>query len=450
VGTQAVAFLNPRGDRADPYESLVASALDPGTGFDAKREAADEYGWRNFGDLPADHESAFLAPPKQFVSHYNNQYDAVAGFALHFLRDGDRRWWRLMDGLARHVRDIDIYHTTEDKPAYSGGMFWHTQHYMDAATATHRTYPHNSNGGGPSSEHNYNAGLMFHYFLTGDSDSRDAAIELGEWVLNMDDGARTPLRWLAPGPTGLASASGDAAYHGPGRGAANSILACLVAHRLSGDARYSRKAEELIRRSIHPRDDLAARNLLDAERRWYYTMFLQVLGVYLHGKREREEIDGMYAYARHSLLHYARWMLANERPYLERPEILEFPTETWAAQDLRKSDVLATAAAHATTAERSQFRAGAKRFFEYATTTLLATPKHRYTRPLVIVLTNGFQFNFSENQQDLQFPEGEETLPNEEWPRAFRPQKAQAARRLSQVGFALLASCLLAAYLWIS
>ena len=34
--------------------------------------------------------------------------------------------------LARHVVDIDIYHTTNDKSAYNHGLFWHTEHYVDA------------------------------------------------------------------------------------------------------------------------------------------------------------------------------------------------------------------------------------------------------------------------------------------------------------------------------
>ena len=38
-----------------------------------------------------------------------------------------------------------------------------------------------------------------------------------------------------------------------------------------------------------------------------------------------------YAYGRASLLHYARWMADNEYPYLDKPEILEYPNETWAA-----------------------------------------------------------------------------------------------------------------------
>ncbi len=60
----------------------------------------------------------------------------------------------------------------------------------------------------------------------------------------------------------------------------------------------------------------------------------------------------MYAYARASLLHYARWMAEHEYPYLEKPEILEYPTETWAAQDMRKSEIFDYAARHTTGAER--------------------------------------------------------------------------------------------------
>ena len=58
-------FLIPAAD--DPnagYLALVDAALDPVDGFLAKRERVDEYGWRNFGDLYADHESAFQPPDR--------------------------------------------------------------------------------------------------------------------------------------------------------------------------------------------------------------------------------------------------------------------------------------------------------------------------------------------------------------------------------------------------
>ncbi len=445
--TGAVPYVAPAASRAGAiYETLAAEALDPQRGLRAKREPADEYGWRNFGDLPADHESAFQPPDRPFVSHYNNQYDAVAAFAVHYLRTADPRWWRLMSDLARHVRDIDIYHTSEDKSAYNGGLFWHTAHYVDAGLSTHRTYPPGSGvSGGPSAEHNYNAGLMLHYFLTGESASRDAAIGLGDWVIRMDDGRRTPWRWLARGPTGLASLTRDT--YGPGRGAGHSILACLTAARLTGDAIYRAKAEELILRTIHPRDDVGARQLLDAERRWSYTAFLQALGVYLDDKAERGELDRAYAFARESLLHYARWMADHERPYLDRAETLEYPTETWVAQDLRKADVWLWAAGHASPADRTRFLERAGWFFEYATRTLAGLPERTYTRPLVLVLGQGVRYASIEGRPDaveaMPAPSGPIDFPA---PAVFVPQRTRALRRAAglAVAGAITAALLLA------
>lgn len=426
----AVPFLIPEADDPSPrYVSLVSAALDRQDGFAAKNERADEYGWRNHGDLHADHESA-LQPDRPLVSHYNNQYDAICGFGLHFLRTGDHRWWRLMADLARHVRDIDIYNTREDKAAYNGGLFWHTAHYTDAGTATHRTYPRGTHGGGPSSEHNYNVGLMLHYFMTGERASREAAIGLGRWVIDMDDGRQTVFRWLAGGATGLASATGSMDYHGPGRGPANSVLACLVAARLTDAPEYIAKAEELIRRCIHPADDIAARQLHDVERRWYYTVFLQVLGWYLHDKGERRQIDGMYAHARESLLLYARWMTAHERPYLDRPDVLEFPNATWAAQDMRKADVFLWAAQHATGDERARFLERARFFFEYSVNALSADCTRTFTRIVVLLLSNGVRFGWVARQGASLTPPVSLEVPDFGAPPAgFRPQKARAMRR---------------------
>ena len=98
---------------------------------------------------------------------------------------------------------------------------------------------------------------------------------------------------------------------------------------------------------MHPDDDQAALDPLDAENRWSYTVFLQTLGKYLDYRADRGLVDERYGYAREVLLNYARWMSEHERPYLERPEQLEYPTETWAAQDIRKAAVFEFAARHA-------------------------------------------------------------------------------------------------------
>jgi hypothetical protein len=441
----ALGYLLPSAD--DPHRAhveLIAAGVSPDNGFAQKREVIDEYGWRNFGEIYADHEDVFRTGAAPLVSHYNNQYDAVAGFARQFFRSGDTRWWHLFDELARHVVDIDIYHTTEDKPAYNGGLFWHTNHHVDAHTSTHRSYPRAAGaGGGPCVEHNYTTGLMLHYFLTGDVQSRDAAIGLGRWVVAMDDGSATPFWWLARQPTGLASATADPEYHGPGRASAHGINALLDAWRLSGDRSLLAAAEGLIRRCIHPEDDIDGRELLDAERRWSYTAFLQVLGQYLDEKQTAGELDAMYAYARAALLHYARWMASHERPYLDASERLQFPNETWVAQDIRKSDVFVFAALHAEGEERVRFLERAEYFFNYVTTTLAASPGATLARPMVLLLSYGLMLGYLKRHPSIAAPPPPASVPFPP-PQQFVPQKIVAMRRVKRwtplvaVGFTAL------------
>jgi YetA-like protein len=435
-------YLTPRAD--DPhreYLQLVDAAVEGGDTFERKREVIDEYGWRHFGDIYGDHEAVFHKGPKPLISHYNNQYDPLAGLGYQFMRSGDLRWRRLMRELAAHVIDIDVYHTDRDKSAYNQGLFWHTFHYVDADTGTHRSYPKAAKvcGGGPANEQNYTTGLMLHYFLTGDPLARETAVGLAQWVIDRDDGSKTPFRWLAGGATGLASSSRTPSYHGPGRGAANSVLALLDGHRLTGEARFLAKAEELIRRCIHPSDDVPARNLLDAENRWFYTMFLQALGRYLDYKAELGQLDFLYAYARVSLLHYARWMAEYEYPYLEKPDILEYPTETWAAQDMRKSEVFDYAAMHTTGSERKRFRERAAFFFRYSTGALSGMPTRTLCRPVALLLSYGFQHAYFLRHPDASASPPSQTPTDFGRPEVFVPQKARAKKRLVLLAGAAIA-----------
>ena len=268
--------------------------VEPGNSFQERREIIDEYGWRNFGDIYADHESAERQDGQPTIAHYNNQYDIIKGSFYRWVASSDPRWFRLMDELARHVVDIDIYHTDQDEPKYNGGLFWHTDHYTDAETATHRTYSRRNSattatrdyGGGPSNEHNYTTGLLYYYYLTGNPFVRESVVGLADWVIAMDAGGRNRFGWFDRRATGLASATASRFYHGPGRGAGNSINALIDGHILTGEDRYLDKAEQLIRRCIHPRDDVASHDLLNPEHRWSYLVFLQVLGRYLEYKKE--------------------------------------------------------------------------------------------------------------------------------------------------------------------
>jgi hypothetical protein len=435
--SKCIPYLLPASaDPSDRFESYVLAIIEGPNSFFARREIIDEYGWRNYGEVYADHESAYFQGEPPVISHYNNQYDLVLGSIIQYLRSGDVRWIELLDPLARHVADIDIYHTSADKAAYNGGLFWHTDHYRDAATSTHRAYSRancgpvqRAYGGGPSGEHNYTTGLLHYYYLTGDPQARDAVLSLADWVVAMDDGRKTVFGLVDDGPTGLASCTAQADYHGPGRGCGNSINALLDGWLLTGSRDYLDKAEGLIRRAVHPETDIAVLGLLDTELRWSYTVFLSVLSRYLGLKAEAGELDAMYAYARSCLLAFAAWMLDNEIPYFDRPEKLEYPTETWAAQEFRKANVLRLAAHHAGEPTRTRLIDRGGELAERAWGDLLRFKSRDVARSVALLMVEGVRDSYWH-----QYPVGRMPAPIGEFdlgsPREFIPQKRRVINQL--------------------
>jgi hypothetical protein len=392
---------------------LFDSVISGERSFFQRREEIDEYGWRHFGDLYADHESVNHQGSEPFISHYNNQYDCLYGMLFQFAGTGRPEWYRLANDLARHLADIDIYHTRLDRPEYNRGLFWHTDHYRPAGTATHRAFtranvpPEGGYGGGPSLSHLYSTGFLYHHWMTGSPHSRQSALDLARFAgenLEMENRA---LNHALRGARRLKSEL-QARVHGgelvrlikvyeldgPGRASGNTLAALMNGYRLTGDPSFRKQAESLIRRCVHPRDDLARRDLGDVENRWMYTVFLQALGDYLDMSREDwadEEFSaqGMWAYARESLLHYADWMVENEFPYLSRPEKLEYPNETWAAQEIRKTNVLLYAVRYASgPAKRERYWERAHYFFREAIGRLFEFDTHSLTRPVALLLQN--------------------------------------------------------------
>lgn len=369
-----------------------------------KREMIDEYGWRNFGEIYADHESAYHQGEINFVSHYNNQYDFCAGAYRKFFATGDFAWGELAADLARHVLDIDIYHTNLDREEYNQGLFWHTDHYIDASLSNHRSFSieHLKTkspqfcGGGPGAEHCYTTGLMFHYFQTGNPDFKQAVISLAEWVLRSLDGPQTLLAAMKRGADYISlwrSSKGRKRLfprYPLTRGTGNAITACLDAFEIGGDRTFLHRADELIRKTLHPEDDIDRRNLLEAEISWSYTVLLVAVAKYLDKKCELGEYDADFAYARASFLAYAEWMLRNEYPYLEKPEILEYPNETWPAQDLRKSVIFFHASRYALPDRKEAYRLKGRFFFTISLNELLRHESSRFARPLVLMLQNGW------------------------------------------------------------
>jgi hypothetical protein len=390
------------------YLALIDSALEGADSFFARRERIDEYGWRHFGDLYADHEAVFHQGDEPFVSHYNNQYDVIKGALLQFWRTGRSDWFRLARELADHVADIDIYHTDEDRYQYNRGLFWHTDHHLPAATATHRAISRihaeykDCVGGGPAPDHNYATGLALMYWTTGEERYREAALELVENIRNLvlgpdtlaERGFQLVRKSLAGvrariGRKGLVYADVFGVLDGPGRASGNVLNTLLDGFLLTEDGEFLDLAGMLIRRCVAPTQDIASLDLENVELRWMYTVFLKALARYLEVKEMWGLKDGMFAYARAAFVHYACWMLENEAPYLDRPEILEFPNETWAAQELRKSDILALAGKQVRGELRDRLMERSAFFFATGVAQMQSFETRALTRPLALLMTNG-------------------------------------------------------------
>jgi len=388
----------------DALDQLITEGLNGSSNFFAKREVIDEFGWRNFGEIFADHETLYQTegePP--FISHYNNQYDPIYGFARQFALTGDKRWFQLMDDLARHVTDIDIYHTDEDRAGYNNGLFWHTDHYLDAQTATHRTFSqHNDSsstpgqtGGGPAEEHCYSTGLLYHYHLTGNEKSRRSVLDLARWITVLYEGQggfleqilalkKREIRTLKKMIRGEHVTTHRYPFT---RGTGNYLNTLLDAWILDEHGSWLKQAEALIRNTIHPADNIEQRNLLNVETGWSYLILLASLFRYLYLKRQIDSEDEQYEYTKDSLLRYTHWMLENERPFLANKTQLEFPNDTWVAQDIRKAMIMFQASEldHENSA---RYQKTGQKWLEDVTRTLQCSQEAHLTRVLVILMQN--------------------------------------------------------------
>lgn len=403
---------------------LMQSGLLADNNFFSKREQIDEYGWRNFGDLFADHETAGYSGNELFISHYNNQYDPLYGFIRRYLETGNPAWFTLANDLAQHVKNIDIYHTSNDKAEYNGGLFWHTDHYIKAYTSSHRSYSKlqesdvyqdHAGGGGPGGQHCYTTGLTYHYLLTGEPSSKEAVLTLTQWICHVYDGTGTLFELLLGiknrHVAGLKNhLSGRYPFD---RGTANLINALLDSYELTQEEQYLTRAEHVIQNTVHPADNIAERHLDNVELSWFYTVFLQALTRYLDVKRENNTLDADFYYARDALLHYANWMLDNEAPYLDKPDILEFPNDTWTAQDLRKTAVLA-AAWYYSDEKNPALLEKAKYYQHYVATKLAASEEQTYTRVLALLMQNSGSLEYYLQAKKLT----QLNPPKQNWPLA--------------------------------
>ena len=308
--TQAVGEFGPRDTTAFAnYENTVEyMAFAKGDrSFFTQREMIDEYGWRDFGEAMADHETdcgtqCWDCP----ISHDNNQYDYDWAAYVMWLRDGRPDWFRLGDEGERHLMDIDVYHTGLDTPAYNHGLFWHTTHDTNAYTSAHRTYsalmspvctPYLS--GGPAPGHLYSEGLELHGYLTGDRRAFAVADELLGYV-------QTRYALDAPAP--------GSGYET--RAWANALRTAVAGYRRTWDPALYAFAMQVVS------DSAAATNPNVDGTVFGDSMLMVALGRFLDMKLERGEsadADALKAFASHAA--YAQRVRANYPP---KQDVLDF------------------------------------------------------------------------------------------------------------------------------
>ena len=116
------------------------------------------YGWENFGDIAWGDGYSSL------------HYDMNWGVLINYVRTGDYDFFDIGRDLAAHRRDYDQYHSKSPTDVSRGGQFYEKGYF-------HGNYTE------PTPSHTWVHGLLLYYALTGDEGSREAAIEVGDFVI---------------------------------------------------------------------------------------------------------------------------------------------------------------------------------------------------------------------------------------------------------------------------
>ncbi len=204
------------------YEEAIRGVLDyhggrPDTQGNIYREMEDkdEYGWLNWGDH-------YREGNKNLRYWGNNEFDFSWVMLLGYLRgaDHDDRFFQRGEAMARHLIDIDLYHTDRD-------IFWANRGLKkhDASGVT----DHNRD---PNLSHFWLDGLVLYYWLTGDEGARDALEEIGQWLLAREED-----------PIGR---PGNLAYCGEVRSKGWVVQALVTLFECLGDRRYFELAQRVI------------------------------------------------------------------------------------------------------------------------------------------------------------------------------------------------------------
>ena len=171
------------------------------------------------------------------------------------------------------------------------------------------------------------------------------------------------------------------------RGVGNYIKSLVDAYQLTGDEQYIEKANYVIRNTLHANEKIRERGLENIEETWFYTILLQGVAAFMKEKETLEQFDEDYVYARDAFLHYARWIVENETPYLDRSDILDYPNHAWVAQEIRRANILYIASLY-DTPDKAVFKEKAEFFYHYCTDELEKTETKTFTRMYAVLMQN--------------------------------------------------------------
>ena len=267
---------------------------------------------------------------------------------------------------------------------------------MSLAFAMYRTYSKNqpqnvyedhTGSGGPGGQHCYTSGLALHYLLTGYDLSRYSVGKITGWIENFYEGTETVSNLLLAIKNRKRKDLKNVltGSYPLDRGTGNYIRALLDLFNLTGRQSLLDKAGVIIKHTATAGENIQARNLNDVENSWFYTVFLQSVAQFLLVKENQNQLDSTYHQAKDIYLHFADWMVLNEQPYLNKPEILEYPNITWAAQDVRKAHIFSWAAHFAPT-QQSKYLERYEFFMDYVTAALEKQHGNSHTRILSILM----------------------------------------------------------------
>jgi hypothetical protein len=240
-----------------------------------------------------------------------------------------------------------------------------------------------------------NTAILPAYYLTGAPASREAVLELANWIRSSYEGQGGLLEQLLalkkhelPKLTALLKGEHPSPHRYPfTRGTGNYLNALLDASLLAPDKDWLEHAEGVIRRTIHPADNIEKRNLLEVETGWSYLILMTSIARYLYLKSDAGNTDANYSYAKAAFMHYANWMLKNERPFLSDPGQLEFPNDTWVAQDVRKA-MLMFQASELDPAQTKDFQEKGNHWLAELCGNLAQSKQKHYARILIILMQN--------------------------------------------------------------